>query len=132
MPLLIKTHLKEAKHKGIGLISSQYIKEGTVVYRDNLLFDRLFTKKDVESMDSVLKEFVRTYCSFNKEDDAYYLCMDNSRFMNHSFTPNLTWNEITKEYTANDNIREGEELTCNYTEFDELSKDGDLGFEVYN
>ncbi len=130
MPILIKTHLQQVLNKGIGLIASQSIEKGQVVYRDDLNFDRLITATDFETMHPELREFVNKYCSFNKEENSYYLCMDNSRFLNHSYTPNLQWDETKKEYTASRIIHQDEELTCDYTQIDYFSKNGDLGFEV--
>lgn len=130
MPLLVDTYLKEVPGKGIGLISSEFITKGSVVYKDDLRFDRLIKQSEVDLMPASQKKFIDTYCSFIKEYDAYYLCMDNSRFINHSFSPNLKWDDEHKQYIADTNITPGIELTSNYTEFDEFSKKGDFGFEI--
>jgi len=42
---------------------------------------------------------------------------DNGRFMNHSLTPNTDFRIFDKGYALTD-IAQGEELTCNYHEFD--------------
>ncbi len=131
MPLLIRTYLKEVPNKGIGVITSEFTPKGTIVYKDDLNFDRLIKQSEVDAMPDTLKQFIDTYCSFIKEYDAYYVCMDNSRFLNHSFTPNLNWDTKEKQYTAAKDIDCGEELTSNYTEFDEFSKNGNFGFEIY-
>ncbi len=130
MPLLINTYLKEVEGKGIGLMSREFIPKDKVVYKDDLNFDRLIKQSEVNQMSEAQKKFIDTYCAFIKEYDAYYLCMDNSRFINHSFTPNLNWDPVNKQYTAARIIEMGQELTSNYTEFDEFSKNGDFGFEI--
>jgi hypothetical protein len=131
MPLLVKTQLKEIPNKGIGVISVEKIKINTIVYRDDLNFDILLSQEQVDRMPDTLKSFVDTYCSFIKEYNSYYVCMDNSRFLNHSFNANLKWDDVDKKYIANRDIDMGEELTSNYTEFDEFSKRGEFGFEIY-
>lgn len=130
MPLLISTHLKEVPNKGIGVLASETILKGSIVYKDDLKFDKLIKQEEVDLMPDPLKKFIDTYCSFIKEYNAYYVCMDNSRFINHSFTPNLNWDTINKQYIAAKDININEELTSNYTEFDEFSKNGDFGFEI--
>ena len=42
---------------------------------------------------------------------------DNGRFMNHSLTPNTDFRIFDKGYALVD-IAQGDELTCNYHEFD--------------
>ena len=42
---------------------------------------------------------------------------DNGRFMNHTLTPNTDFRIFDKGYALFD-IAQGEELTCNYHEFD--------------
>lgn len=63
-------------------------------------------------------------------DDSglYILCGDNAKFMNHSDTPNC--DDPDGEYTVTRRaIGAGEELTCDYTQFDVESRDQGLDFD---
>lgn len=128
--LIIETILKEFPNKGIGLCSVHAMSEGTFVYEANSFFDVLVSKQEVDSMQKVPRDFIEEHCSFSKKRNGYWVCVDNARFLNHSDTPNLKWLSGIHKYITVRDISAGEELTCNYREFDDLSKDGDLGFEV--
>lgn len=128
--LIIETTLKEFPNKGIGLCSVHNIPKGTFVYEENKFFDVLVSKKEVDAMHKVAKDFIETHCSYSKKRDGYWVCVDNARFLNHSFDANLKYLNDIHKYIAVRDILAGEELTCNYTEFDDCSKDGDFGFEI--
>ena len=124
---LIKTKLQETSHKGIGCFSSQVIPKGTIVWKYCDRFNKLFTLEDLQHLTPIEKDFVDTYM-YTNEDNKIVLDLDNSRFMNHSNRPNTSF-PIDSEYGyALEDIKIGDELTCDYSEFDMESKI-ELGFE---
>ena len=128
--LIVETALKEFQNKGIGLVSVHAIPKGTFVYEDNPFFDILVSKEQVDSMEKVPRDFIEEHCSYSRKRNGYWVCVDNARFLNHSATPNLEWLSDIHKYITARNISAGEEMTCDYRKFDDLSGDGDLGFEV--
>lgn len=128
--LIIDTTLKQFPNKGIGLCSVHNLAKGTFVYETNSFFDILVSKKEVDSMERVPKSFIETHCSYSKDRDGYWVCVDNARFLNHSSNANLKWLDDIKKYITIRDISAGEELTCDYTTIDDYSKDGDFGFDV--
>lgn len=130
MPLLVKTYLKDIPGKGISLIAGEDIDGGKVMYKDDLNFDRLIPKSQVDTMPDAQKEFIERYCAYWKKFDSYYLCADNARFWNHSISANTKYNPEIGEVITLRFIHKDEELTSDYTEFDDYSKEGDFGFEI--
>ena len=69
-----------------------------------------------------IQEYLLTYCymEIRNGDKALVLCGDNSKYMNHSNMPNLI--EVNHDNTSINvaivDIKAGEELTCNYFDFD--------------
>ena len=133
--LLIKTKLSLSKIHGVGLFAAEFIPKGTVIWRFHPNLDNVYSKKDLESMDKVHREFLETYCF--KYFGKYYLCNDDARFINHSKTPTCSEvgvNDVTDVdlgYTmAGQDIAIGEELTSDYSNFGGESDDKDFNLEA--
>ena len=78
-------------------------------------------KKDLNQLPEVAKSWVLHYGYYDEDEDEYVICVDDARFFNHSENPN-TDNTIKEVTIATKDIRKGEEITCNYFEFDADSK----------
>lgn len=128
--LIIETTLKAFQNKGIGLCSVHALTKGTFVYEVYDFFDILVSKKEVDSMPKIGRDFIEEHCSYSKKRDGYWVCVDNARFLNHSSNANLKWLDDVKKYITVRDISAGEELTCNYTQIDDCSKEGDFGFKI--
>jgi len=118
--LLVKTRLDKSSIHGIGLFADQFIPKGTMVWRFEPGFDRLVPKREMEHLPGVAQDYLRTYAS--QEYEMYLIDGDNSRFTNHSDLPNLSTVGGLAPMIAACDIRAGEELTCNYLEFDAPSR----------
>jgi len=130
--LIVKTYLKEVKGKGIGLFSGQKIKKDEIVWQEDNLIDRTFSHEVIENLPQILRDFFEKYASF-QADGTIYLCGDNARFFNHSYSPNClsildSDGIVIKNIAARGDIEENEELTIDYRMEDEPSKI-DLGFK---
>lgn len=128
--LLIKTTVQISRGKGLGCFAAQAIKKGEIIYRDNPDFDRVFKEEDVKKMPKWQQDWFFLYAPYS--DKTYYLNVDNAKYMNHSFTPNLKYSKETQEYTSLRKIKIGEELTSDYREFDENCAKGNFGFDIIN
>lgn len=123
--LKVKTALKASPIHGIGLFAKQFIPKGTIVWEMSEL-DLKLTREEFNRLDDITKELFNYY-GFT-DGGHYILGVDNSRFVNHSDSPN-----VVNDIAARD-IEIGEEITYDYKNFDCESKrnlEGVLAKELY-
>ncbi len=113
---LVQTELRNSSVHGFGVFAREFIPAGTRVWEYLDGFDRRMSPEFVASLPEVARQTVLHYCAFWK--GAYGTSADNSRFLNHSFTPNLRSFEEPDCDVALRDIQIGEELTEDYREFD--------------
>lgn len=100
-----------SKEIGCGIVATRDIPKGTVTWVMDPL-DRLFSPQQVAAFPDCCRETLYKYSYRNRHGD-YVFCWDNTRFMNHSFTPNCITTAYGFELAVRD-IAEGEELTNDY------------------
>ena len=115
--LLVKTYLDKSKIHGIGLFAGEFIKKGRSIWKFTLNIDFYISKKEFDRLPKLSKAWVKHYGYYDKQSKKWTICVDDARFFNHSDNPN-TDNITGKETIAKRNIKKGEELTCDYFEFD--------------
>jgi hypothetical protein len=113
--------VKPSKIHGVGVVAIRDIPEGQVI-TDNgqawgLSSQFLITQEDLQAIDKPIRDLILDRCLMF---DKYIACSPNAQvdlraFMNHSKTPN------TDGFVTLRKIKEGEELTEDYTSFGELS-----------
>jgi SET domain-containing protein len=119
--LQVKTKLGISKIKGagIGLFAAVDIEKNEIIWSYNPLFDKVYTHEEFICIKGHEGQFLHTYCY--RHMGKYYLCLDNARFFNHSNKPNCysaNFDEFNQGYTrALRDIKEGEELTDDYSKF---------------
>lgn len=118
--LVIPTYIEKSKINGLGLFAGQDVEAGEVIWffdpsNDQVIpavqFDKMISVLDTEQQD----RFKRW--SYRRGDD-YVLCADNTKFANHSETPNcqaLRLYDVTLKA-----ISKGEELTYDYKQIDDV------------
>ena len=127
--MLIETFLKEIDKKGISLFTKYPLKEGQVIYEDCDIFSKKFTDSEFDKLSANHKEFIRIYGCYIKAHKTWYLDTDNGRFMNHSETPNVTYDWGTYleggkgTMIALKDIPTGTELCSNYRLHSDQFKD---------
>ncbi|HCS21299.1 MAG TPA: SET domain-containing protein-lysine N-methyltransferase [Bacteroidetes bacterium] len=121
--ILVKTTLKESKIEGIGLFADEFIPKDTWIWRYQSGFDLEVKPAELENLSKeALKQFEK-YAYLSRKSQNYILCFDDARFFNHSKNPNVSClfdpdlNDEDICYATRD-ILKGEELTCNYRDFD--------------
>lgn len=116
---MVKTFLKYSDIHGLGCFAGEDIKKGTIVWRFDEGIDLVFTDEDLKKFPESYKEFLKIYAYSPKAENekTYILCSDHARHMNHSENPTLEETPEGLNVAARD-IKTGEELTCNYFEFD--------------
>ena len=117
--LTIATYLDRSHLHGIGVFAGEDVARGRVVWRFNPQIDLEFTDEQWREMElkTVPESFrhVRRYSY--KEGNRFYLCVDNAQFMNHSNDANVANDSTSNTMVACVDIRQGEELLCNYFEY---------------
>ncbi|MBI5556744.1 MAG: SET domain-containing protein [Deltaproteobacteria bacterium] len=118
--LTIATYLDRSGLHGIGVFAGRDIAGGQVIWEFNPLLDLEFTGEQWRRMQEKASphsfRHIRRYSY--KEDNKFYLCLDNAQFMNHSSDHhNVANNKNNNTMVAKGDIRKGEELLCNYFEY---------------
>ncbi|HXR75162.1 MAG TPA: SET domain-containing protein [Bryobacteraceae bacterium] len=115
--LTIKTELRQSHVHGLGVFAAEFIPAGTVVWVFQPDFDFRVSESTVAALPEVARERLLHYSA--KWGGGYVISADDSRFLNHSESPNLrTMNEPDADVAVRD-IHPGEELLEDYREFDE-------------
>jgi uncharacterized protein len=115
---LVKTYLDYSPIHGIGVFAGEDIPAGTIVWQLFEGIDRAIDPQAVESFPAPAQRFVRTYGYMN--EGQWRLCGDHGIFCNHDDDPNTLSREDGTD-VATRAIQLGEEITCNYRQFDGLA-----------
>lgn len=120
--LLVPTRLGASPIEGIGLFAAGPIAKGTVTWRFIVGYDQLFTREQIDALPEPARGELLRYVYLHESTGRYVFCLDNARFMNHTTMPNTTGINIPDQPYGYDvatrDIAAGEELTCDYREFD--------------
>ncbi|MBN2080179.1 MAG: SET domain-containing protein [Spirochaetes bacterium] len=126
--LLVRTRVGDAYrgdvHIGLGLFADQFIPKGTVIWRFNPVIDKVIPIGELEGLTEIERRFIDTYTY--REGDTLVLCSDDAKYVNHSRTPNTDnyENEEGSVTVARIDINAGEEITSDYSDFDDDSQGG--------
>lgn len=109
--LLVKTYLAPSKIHGIGCFAAEDIKDGTKVWEFQPIFDRAYSRYDLETMpeNARLHALLRGYW----DGSVLVVPIDNAGFFNHSFQPNVGENDLALR-----DIYKDEEILQDYRKFD--------------
>jgi SET domain-containing protein len=121
--LLVATRLAPSPIHGIGVFAASSIAVGTPIWRFEPGLDL-----DLDPALAVdLPEHARTFLAHFAYVDRYInrliLCFDNGRFVNHSDDPNILCDYSQDRFgidIAARDIAAGEEITTDYTDFEDL------------
>jgi len=114
---IISTYIAKSEIEGVGVFTAEDIKKGQPISKFEPEFDRLVPVEIYENAPMYLKSFLDRYAFPHPErPDCLVFEVDNSRFMNHSDTPNTDYSDFSSGVALRD-IKAGEELTCDYKGF---------------
>lgn len=118
--MMVPCHPDKSALHGLGLFASAPIKKGTVVWQMDRRIDIYYPAHTFETLPEGLQQFLLVYAYKIEEDGEHWYVLngDHARHMNHSSEPNVV-TDPDNHYVniAARDIAEGEELLCNYHEF---------------
>lgn len=117
--ILVKVVVRPSRIHGLGVFAVEPIPAGTPISRWTPGVDYVLTEDRWQALPETLRGFLAEFCWLGR-DGRHYGSVDDGRFMNHSATPNVSYDPATEGSYANRDIVMGEELTENYGEFDKL------------
>lgn len=112
--LKIQTRIGPSPIHGIGLFADQVVPAGTVIWEYMPRFDLAFAEGDLAGLSDPARDLVEKYSYYEAEIEAFVLCGDDARFINHSSTPNTEEHAGIRTVAARV-IGPGEEITCDYS-----------------
>ncbi|HEX2449115.1 MAG TPA: SET domain-containing protein-lysine N-methyltransferase [Methyloceanibacter sp.] len=116
--LMVSTYLAPSAIEGLGVFSGEYIERGRLLWSLNPKFDIFVHIREIETYPPHMQDFIQRYTYPHLEmPGVVILDCDNGKFMNHSLTPNTDFRIFDRGYALTD-IAQGDEITCNYHEFD--------------
>lgn len=121
---MVKTRIGPSKIKGagLGLFASEFIPKGTTTWRFMPGLDLVVPEDVLLQLSEPARAQFLNYCYVDKFTKHFILCFDDERFINHSDKPNIIQSKAGDEVegieVAVRDIQEGEELYCDYEEFD--------------
>ncbi len=118
--LLVKTVLKYSAIHGVGCFAVEDIPKDTIVWRLDPGIDLILNEEQLKTFPASFRTFLEMYAysPLDAKEKLHILCIDHARHMNHSETPNLAETLDGKNVAMRD-IKAGEELTCDYRDFDQ-------------
>ncbi|WP_411816976.1 SET domain-containing protein [Hyphococcus sp. DH-69] len=116
--MLVPTFVAASDVEGVGVFAAEPIKNGALIWRYEPDFDRLVPASWLNDQTPMMQDFLRKYAyPAHDRPDMLVIEIDNGRFMNHTLEPNTDFTKVVEGYAIRD-IRAGDELLCNYHEFD--------------
>ena len=120
--LMVKTRIGISKTHGIGLFADQFIPKGTTTWRFMPGLDLIVPEDTLLQLSEAARAQFLNYCYVDKFTKHFILCFDDERFINHSKNLNIVQSKAGSEIEgiemATRDIKKGEELLCDYEEFD--------------
>lgn len=117
--LRIETEVKTSSRPelGLGLFTLQDIREGDVIWRFDPGVDVKMSITHAKTLSEPQCNYINKYAW--RQDSLLYLSVDNERFINHSYTPNVRCVMTESVTYAARDIKAGEELFTDYSTFDD-------------
>jgi len=116
--LLISTYVAPSSIEGLGVYSDEYVPCGSLIWSLNPKFDVFVNEIELGSLPDHVRSYIARYSYPHLEmPGCRVIDVDNGKYMNHSLAPNTDFRIFDKGYALAD-IARGEEITCNYHEFD--------------
>ena len=117
--MMVKSELRHSAVHGIGVFATDLIPKGTLVWKLDERFYVMLNQSELEGLPPLMREHFQIYSWPHMTRKGVLVCdIDNGRFMNHSDDANTVFKDPVDAWAIRD-IQVGEEITCNYSEFDD-------------
>jgi SET domain-containing protein len=116
----VKTYLDRSVIEGTGVFAGEDIARDTVVWTLVDGFDQVLSPDHVKTLPIQAQEYIARYAYLM--NGMIHLNADHGKFTNHDDNAN-TFTLPDGDVVACRAIKKGEEITCNYREFDDLSQE---------
>ena len=113
----IKTYLAEGS-EGLGVFTGEAIKKGAIIWIFDWSLDIFVSKTYLSHLHPLMQEWFHKMGW--KKGEVWYAACDNAGFIRHSDSLNLSTSPGVEPLVAVRDISVGEELTEDYTSYDEL------------
>jgi SET domain-containing protein len=120
----VPTYVSRSSIHGYGVFAAVRIPRGTLIWQYDKEADWMLSEEEMAAFPEKLRSQMEAW-TYQNEEGSYILCSDGAKFMNHSFQPNCDDRGWVQTVAGRD-IEAGEELTCDYREFDMKSKENGL------
>lgn len=117
--MMVVTAIRRNSAGKLGLFSRGHIRAGTVVWVHYSHRDMTFSESVITYLSDEQIAMVERYAYFS--DGKIHLDADYATYMSHSSTPNITTGRGVSSMVALRDIEAGEELTCDYSQFDDYA-----------
>jgi SET domain-containing protein len=121
--LLVATELKPSSIHGIGVFAVAPIAAGTPIWRFEPGLDLDLDPALTHELPDHVRQFLTHFAYIDRYINRLILCFDNGRFVNHSDDPNIACDYSQCRFgidLAARDIAAGEEITTDYTDFEDL------------
>lgn len=116
--MVVPTYVGPSPIEGVGIFAAQAIPAGTAIWILDDSLDLLLSDDQLARLPSLQRGFIERYGYPHMTREGFtVLEFDNGRFMNHADAPNTDFSDPETGWAIRD-IAAGEEITCNYAEFD--------------
>lgn len=116
--MIVPTYVGPSSIEGVGIFAAEPIPAGAPIWVLDDQLDLLLTEEQLQQLPSLQRTFIHRYgYPHMTRPGVTVLEFDNGRFMNHSIDPNTDFRDPHTGWTTRA-IDAGEEITCNYAEFD--------------
>jgi SET domain-containing protein len=117
--LTVSSYVAPSAIEGLGVFAGEPIARGQLMWSLDPKFDIFIQVSEIEAYPAHLQDYLARYTYPHLEmGGVVILDSDNGKFMNHSLAPNTDFRIFDKGYALVD-IARGDEITCNYHEFDQ-------------
>jgi len=116
--MLVRSYIAPSEIQGLGGCGIKLNQSGSHIWVLNPKLDVFLHRGEIAMLPAHMQDYVARYSYPHLEIDGVRIVdCDDGKFMNHTERPNTDFRVFDKGYAIVD-IAAGEEITCNYFEFD--------------
>lgn len=109
--LIINTECRLSSVHGTGLFTLENLHKGQIIWAMHPNLDSAIKKSEWDILPTAAKNYLATYMYWSERLQCYVTCLDNSRHMNHSKTPNTETIYFNSLDEVPQNMRESARMT---------------------